>query len=70
MRRPAGSCDRVLLRPSKPLAFSATVDTFSCLNFTATPLMEPTPGKGFVTIYEGDRVIWSGHEEDAPEEYR
>ena len=26
-------------------------------------------GRGFVTIYEDDRVVWQGAEEDLPEEY-
>lgn len=33
VRRPLGSCDRVLLRRERPAAFSATAAEFSCLNF-------------------------------------
>ncbi|MDR6849970.1 MAG: hypothetical protein WCS75_00150 [Sphingomonas sp.] len=58
------------MRPGKPLAFSATSDTFGCLNFSAKPPPPITPGRGFVTVYEGDRIVWQGHEEDLPEEHR
>lgn len=72
VKRPSGACDRVRMAPGKPLAFSATVAEFSCLNFAAKPLPPvamPRRG-GFVTIYEGDRIVWQGSEEDLPEEYR
>lgn len=72
VKRPSGACDRVLMAPGKPLAFSATVAEFSCLNFEARPLppVEIPRRGGFVTIYEGDRIVWKGNEEDVPEEYR
>lgn len=70
VKRPSGSCDRVLMQAGKPLAFSATVDTSGCLNFSAKPTEPIRCGRGFVTIYEGGRVVWKGHEEDLPEEYR
>lgn len=70
VKRPSGTCDRVLMHADKPLAFSATVDTFRCLNFHAKPPAPVTPGRGFVTIYEGDHVVWQGHEEDMPEEHQ
>ena len=70
VKRPAGSCDRVLMQSGKPLAFSATVDTFGCLNFSAKPRPPIPPGRGFVRIYEGDNVVWQGREEDLPDEYR
>lgn len=72
VKRPSGACDRVLMAPGRPLAFSATVAEFSCLNFAARPLPPrdmPRRG-GFVTIYEGDRIVWQGAEEDLPEDYR
>lgn len=69
-RRPSGACDRVLLRPGAPLSFSATVDTFGCLNFSAKPPAPIERGRGFVTIYQGDTIVWQGHEEDLPDEYR
>lgn len=70
VRRPSGACDRVLLRPGAPLAFSATTDTFGCLNFSAKPMTPMMRGHAFVTIYEGDQILWQGREEDLPEEYR
>jgi len=70
VKRPSGTCDRVLMQPGKPLAFAATVDTFGCLNFLAKPPAPIMRGRGFVTIYEGDRIVWQGHEEDMPEAYR
>jgi len=69
-KRPSGTCDCVLLQPGKPIAFAATVDTFGCLNFSAKPPSPVQRGRSFVTVYEGDRVVWQGHEEDVPEEYR
>ncbi|OHT20097.1 hypothetical protein [Edaphosphingomonas haloaromaticamans] len=72
VKRPSGACDRVLMAPGKPLAFSATVAEFSCLNFAARPLLpvEKPRRSGFVTIYEGDKIVWRGNAEDLPEEYR
>ena len=70
VKRPSGACDRVLMRRGTPLAFSATADTFGCINFLARP-SDPVPcGRGFVTIYVGDRIVWQGSEEDMPEEHR
>lgn len=72
VKRPTGACDRVLMAPGKPLAFSATVAEFSCLNFAAKPLPPvdmPRRG-GFVRIYEGDEIVWQGAEDDLPDQYR
>lgn len=72
VKRPSGACDRVLMAPGRPLAFSATVAEFSCLNFAARPLppLDMPRRGGFVTIFEGDRIVWQGAEEDLPETYR
>lgn len=72
VKRPSGACDRVLMAPGRPLAFSATVAEFSCLNFAARPLppLDMPRRGGFVTIFEGDRIVWQGAEEDLPEDYR
>jgi len=70
VKRPSGSCDRVLMQHGKPLAFSATVDTFGCLNFSTQPPAPIARGRGFVTVYEGDRIVGQEHEEDLPEEHR
>jgi hypothetical protein len=69
VKRPSGTCDRVLMQPGKPLAFAATVDTFGCLNFSARPPPPLQRGRGFVNVYEGDRIVWQGYEEDVPDEY-
>lgn len=72
VKRPTGSCDRVLMSPGKTLAFSATVGEFSCLNFAAKPMppVEIPRRGGFVRIYEGEDVVWQGAEEDIPDGYR
>jgi len=70
VRRPSGSCDRVLTQYAKPVSFAATTDTFGCLNFSAKPPVPIARGRGFVTVYEGDRIVWQGHEEDLPDAYR
>jgi hypothetical protein len=41
VKRPSGTCDRVLVQQGKPLSFAATVDTFSCLHFSAKPTEPP-----------------------------
>ncbi len=70
VKRPTGTCDRVLLRQGRLLAFSATVDTFGCLNFARKPPAPVQRGRGFVAIYAGDHIVWQGSEENLPEEYR
>lgn len=70
VKRPTGTCDRVLTQYGKPLAFSATVGTFGCVNFSAKPPTPITRGRGYITVYEGDRIVWQGHEENLPEAYR
>lgn len=70
VKRPTGACERVLTRIGKPLAFSGTTDTFNCLNFWARPPAPSPRGIGFVTIYEGDRIVWQGDERDLPDAYR
>lgn len=52
------------------VSFSATVDTFGCLNFSAKPPAPIERGRGFVTVYQGDTIVWQGHEEDLPDEHR
>jgi len=70
VKRSSGSCDRVLIQYGKPLSFATTTDTFGCLNFSAKPPVPIARGHGFVTVYEGDRIVWQGHEEDLPDTYR
>lgn len=68
VKRPAGACDRVRYQADKPVAFSATVEEFSCLNFEAKSPAPRPKGGGWVTIWSGNRILWQGREEDAPDE--
>ena len=66
VRRPVGACDRVVLSPGCPPAFSATTAEFGCCNFDRRP-PEPKPvGGGYATIWESGRVVWQGAEEAIP----
>lgn len=69
---PSGACDRVMLRPGGPVAFAGTKGRSWCYNFKAKPppTDEERRGQGFVTIYEGDRIVWQGREGEEPAEYR
>lgn len=71
VKEPSGSCDRVLLNPTGRTAFAGTVARTCCFNFEerSTPI-DAGPRRGFVTIYEGDRIVWQGTEGDEPAEYR
>ncbi len=70
VKEPAGSCDRVLLHARGRPAFAGTVARSRCFNFTEKPPAPVKDGRGFVTIYEGGRVVWQGTEGDEPAEYR
>lgn len=52
------------------MSFSATAPGFTCLNFQAYAVTPITAHDGMVTVYEGDRIIWQGNQEDVPDEYR
>ncbi|MEO5326421.1 hypothetical protein PV773_24190 [Mesorhizobium sp. CC13] len=66
VKRPAGTCDRVLLEDRKTRVFSATTAEFGCLNFEAKPPPARTVGGGFVTIWRNGRIAWQGSEEKIP----
>lgn len=66
IKRPTGFCDRVLLGNSKIPAFSGTTGSFACRNFEPAPPKPPPRGRGFVTIWEGDRIVWKGPEDEVP----
>jgi len=70
VRRQSGACDRVLLSPGRPPAFSATAAEFVCLNFEQRPPPSPPSGGGYLTIYEGGRIVWQGAEERLPARFR
>ncbi len=66
VKRPAGSCDRVLLGNRTTPVFSATTAEFGCRNFAPSPPKPPTAGGGFVTIWESGRIVWQGPENAVP----
>lgn len=70
VKRPSGSCDRVLFGNSSQAAFSATSADFGCRNFEPSPPRPRPAGGGFITIWENDRIVWQGNEEDIPGRFR
>jgi hypothetical protein len=66
VKRPAGSCDRVLLGGRTTPAFSATTAEFGCRNFDPAPPKPIVRGSAFVTIWEKDRIVWQGAEDNIP----
>ncbi|MEN3238808.1 hypothetical protein PUR29_35815 [Methylobacterium ajmalii] len=66
VRRATGACDRVLIGNNPRPAFSATSGEFGCGNFEAAPLPPMPKGGGYVTIWQGGRIVWEGHEEAIP----
>lgn len=60
VKRPSGSCDRVILSWGRRPSFSATSGEFVCWNFEEMP--PPPRARG------GGRIVWQGREEDAPPE--
>ena len=68
VKRPAGSCDRVILSWGKRPSFSAPAGESVCWNYEEKPPAPRAKGGGFVTIYRNGRVAWQGREEDAPPE--
>ncbi|MEN3213963.1 hypothetical protein PUR23_28675 [Methylorubrum populi] len=43
-----------------------TSGEFGCGNFEAVPPPPMPKGGGFVTIWQGGRIVWEGHEEAIP----
>jgi len=70
VREPSGSCDRVMHRPGGPLSFAGTLGRSRCFNFAEGPPKKPRRGAAFVTIYEGNRVVWQGREGEEPARFR
>jgi hypothetical protein len=66
VKRPTGSCDRVLMGNSTTAVFSATTAEFGCRNFEPAPPRPPARGGGFVTIWQNGRIVWQGDEENIP----
>src|SRR5437773_57471 len=61
-KRPAGSCDRLLLRNRRTLVFSSTTAEFCCRNFAPPPPKAAHKGNAFVTISRRGRIVWQGPE--------
>ncbi|WP_244538695.1 hypothetical protein [Methylobacterium sp. ap11] len=66
VKRPTGSCDRVLLGNNPRPAFSATAAEFGCANYEAAPPAPIPKGGGYVTIWKDGRILWEGNEEAIP----
>lgn len=66
VKRPSGTCERVLLEGRKTTVFSATTAEFGCLNFEPKPLPAWAAGGGFVTIWRNGRIAWQEPEEKTP----
>ena len=69
VKRPSGTCDRVLLVGRTSTVFSATAAEFGCLNYEAKPRPPRPVGGGFVTIWRNGRIAWQGPEEKTPSRY-
>lgn len=72
VKEPSGHCFRVMHRPDGPTAFAGTMGRNRCFNFEAKADPEPQPGsgRGFVTIWQGDRILWQGTEGEEPAQFR
>jgi hypothetical protein len=70
VKRPAGTCDRVLLGGRTRTVFSATTGEFGCRNFEAAPSKPRVAGSAFVTIWKNGRAVWQGSEDKIPPRYQ
>ncbi|WP_230588582.1 hypothetical protein [Sphingobium yanoikuyae] len=71
VKEPAGFCHRILHSPRGIPAAGGCVGRSFCFNFEQDTRPKPEQDRrGFVTIYEGGRIIWQGTECDEPAEYR
>lgn len=70
VKRPTGTCDRVLLDGRSSTVFSATAAEFGCRNFEEKPRPARCAGGGFVTIWNKGRVVWQGPEEKIPPRFQ
>jgi len=66
VKRPAGSCDRVLLGKRTTPVFSATTAEFGCRNFAAAPPKAAPEGSAFVTISQRGCIVSQGPEDQMP----
>lgn len=71
VKEPSGFCHRILHSPRGTPAAGGCVGRSFCFNFEEDTRPKPEQDRrGFVTIYEGGRIIWQGTEGDEPAEYR
>lgn len=71
VKEPSGTCDRILHSRGKAPAFGGTMGRNACFNYEADRRPKPDQDwRGFLTIYQGDRIVWQGTEGDEPAEYR
>ena len=72
VREPSGHCFRVMHRPGGPTAFAGTMGRNRCFNFERKPDPDPAtrPTRGFVTIWQGDKILCQGTEGEEPAEFR
>lgn len=71
VKEPSGHCFRVMHRPGGPVSFSGTMGRSRCFNYEPKPPPLPdTRGRGFVTIWQGEKILWSGTEGEEPAEFR
>lgn len=71
VKEPSGTCDRIMHSPGKTPAFGGSMGRSACYNFEPDQREKPSHDRrGFVTIYEGNRIVWQGTEGDEPPEYR
>ncbi|MAM75885.1 MAG: hypothetical protein CMO29_18985 [Tistrella sp.] len=71
VKEPSGFCHRILHSPRGRPAAGGCVGRSFCFNFEEDTRPKPEQDRrGFVTIYEGGRIVWQGTEDDEPAEYR
>lgn len=71
VKEPSGFCHRILHSPRGTPAAGGCVGRSFCFNFEEDTRPKPAHDRrGFVTIYEGDRIVWQGTEGDEPAKYR
>ena len=72
VKEPSGYCHRILHRPGGHTATGGTMGRSFCYNFEEKPAREPEWGRGraFVTIWQGDKIVWQGREGEEPAEFR
>lgn len=63
VRQPTGACDRVSIDTNPRPSFAATNGEVSFANLEAVPPLSMPKVGGYVTIWQGGRIVWKGNEE-------